>query len=680
MGASWSSCQSNPCYMLKNLKRSGWLLMLLSSGLSLQAQSLNEGFETGLPATAPTSPTNYTLSSGTWTLLQGAASTVVHSGSVALQLAAGSASVPTYAGAPSVSSVSTVTLWARGSAKGKLKVQKSVNGGSFSDITTLNIGTGYSSFSVSVNESSLDVRIRFANPGAPTIYIDDVAINSSATTPPPSGDLSAYYVSPTGNDLNSGTISAPFKTVTKAVSVAGVGDSIILRGGRHLYTATISISKIGTAAAKYYLVAYPGEKPILDFSGMAVSSSNRGVSLSGQYWHFKGIDFYGAGDNGMFMSGSNNIIELCNFYENHDTGLQIGTGASNNLILNCDSYYNEDPTQGNADGFAPKLDVGTGNIFRGCRAWQNSDDGWDGLLNSNFGQNPSTRYENCWCFMNGYTKSGALTSGNGNGFKMGGNLERHDATLTNCLSAFNKAKGFDQNNNAGSMILYNCTGYKNGGPAGKGNFGMNNNDPANGEVMIVKNSVSYLGGTSDVFRAVAQLTANSWQDGHVVTDADFAAVDSIGLRGPRKADGSLPDINFMHLASGSDLIDAGVSVGLSFNGAAPDLGCFETGGAFIARMRPSAAEQMDKPDAQLQVWPNIVTGESSVRFVLPSAGTVRVSLIDASGREIRQLWQGRVACRQLYQASLKRAGLAAGVYTVQVLHDMGRQLVRVVIP
>jgi hypothetical protein len=179
---------------------------------------------------------------------------------------------------------------------------------------------------------------------------------------------------------------------------------------------------------------------------------------------------------------------------------------------------------------------------------------------------------------------------------------------------------------------------------------------------------------------VAQLTANSWQDGHVVTDADFAAVDSIGLRGPRKADGSLPDINFMHLASGSDLIDAGVSVGLSFNGAAPDLGCFETGGAFIARMRPSAAEQMDKPDAQLQVWPNIVTGESSVRFVLPSAGTVRVSLIDASGREIRQLWQGRVACRQLYQASLKRAGLAAGVYTVQVLHDKGRQLVRVVIP
>jgi hypothetical protein len=666
--------------MNKSLKQLSWLLMLLSAGLSLQAQGISEGFETGLPATAPTSPVNYTLASGTWSILQGAASAVVHSGSGALQLAPGSASVPSYGSAPSVSQVSTVTAWIRGSVKGKLKVQKSVNGGSFSDMTTLNIGTTYSSFSVSVNETSTDVRIRFANSGSATIYIDDVVINSSAAAPPSTSDLSAYYVSPTGNDVNAGTIGAPFKTITKAISVATAGDSIILRGGSHLYTTTISIAKIGTATAKYYLLAYPGEKPVLDFSGMAVSSSNRGVSLSGQYWYVKGIDFYAAGDNGMFMSGSNNTIELCSFYENHDTGLQIGSGAANNLILNCDSYYNEDPTQGNADGFAPKLDVGTGNIFRGCRAWQNSDDGWDGLLNANLGQNPSTRYENCWCFMNGYTKSGALSSGNGNGFKMGGNLERHDATLNNCLSAFNKAKGFDQNNNAGSMILYNCTGYKNGGPAGKGNFGMSNNDPATGEVMIVKNSISYLGGASDVFRTVAQLTANSWQDGHLVSGADFASVDSIGLRGPRKADGSLPDINFMHLASGSGLIDAGVNVGLAYNGAAPDLGCFETGGALITRRSPAPAEETAPLGAQLQVWPNVVTGESRIRFHLPYSGLVHVGLLDASGNEVRQLWQGKIEANQLYQVVLKRAGVPAGIYSVQVVHDRGRQLLRVVMP
>lgn len=46
---------------------------------------------------------------------------------------------------------------------------------------------------------------------------------------------------------------------------------------------------------------------------------------------------------------------------------------------------------------------------------------------------------------------------------------------------------------------------------------------------------------------------------------------------PRKADGSLPDINFMKLAPGSDLIDAGINVGLPFSGSAPDLGFSESG-------------------------------------------------------------------------------------------------------
>lgn len=54
--------------------------------------------------------------------------------------------------------------------------------------------------------------------------------------------------------------------------------------------------------------------------------------------------------------------------------LQLGGGASHSTILNGDSYYNADSTPENADGFAAKLDVGTGNKFIDCRAWQNLDD------------------------------------------------------------------------------------------------------------------------------------------------------------------------------------------------------------------------------------------------------------------------------------------------------------------
>jgi hypothetical protein len=383
-----------------------------------------------------------------------------------------------------------------------------------------------------------------------------------------------YYVSyTTGNDANNGTsLGSPFKTIGKAVAVAAAGDIIYLRGETHVYATRINISKSGTAGNRISLMAYPGDatRPILNFSSMAVSTSNRGLDVSGNYWYFKGFDIYKAGDNGMHMSGSNNIIEFCAFYENNDTGLQLDNGASNNQIINCDSYYNLDPPdEGDADGFAVKLDVGTGNSFSGCRAWQNSDDGWDGLLTS--ATNPSTTYDNCWCFLNGYRKDMTASLGNGNGFKMGGNNMVHNATLRNCLAVYNRKKGFDQNNNNGSMILYNNTGYKN-----NPNFGLGNNDPDPGYNMILKNNVSYLGLSSNSIRAVATQTTNSWQSPFSVSSADFVSLDTSVLRSPRNADGSLPNISFMKLAQGSDLINGGTNVGLPYNGSAPDLGYVES--------------------------------------------------------------------------------------------------------
>jgi hypothetical protein len=64
-----------------------------------------------------------------------------------------------------------------------------------------------------------------------------------------------------------------------------------------------------------------------------------------------------------------------------------------------------------------------------------------------------------------------------------------------------------------------------------------------------------------------------------VTDADFILTDSVTgvaqMSSARKSDGSLPDITFLTLKEGSDLIDAGTDVGLPFNGDAPDLGYAE---------------------------------------------------------------------------------------------------------
>ena len=383
--------------------------------------------------------------------------------------------------------------------------------------------------------------------------------------------LQAYaqiYVSPTGDDNNPGTIEQPLKSITAAVSSAQAGDTVFVRGGVYSLTTTISISKSGSEGNRYYLLSYQDERPVLDFSSMLVGSSNRGIRLSGSYWYIKGIDIKGAGDNGMNMSGSNNIIEFCSFYENRDTGLQIGGGASNNQIINCDSYFNADPDHNDADGFAPKLDVGTNNYFYGCRAWQNSDDGWDGYLRG--ADDVSTILDNCWIFNNGYLKNGTDSDGNGNGFKMGGSDDKmlmHNVTLRNCLAFDNRERGFDQNNNRGSMTLYNCTAYRNGS-----NYYVS---LAGNKAATIVNCIA-LGYQGPLGTFVIQQT-NSWQSPFSATAGDFVSIDTMGVRGPRKSDGSLPDLEFMQLVEGSDLINAGTDVGLPFNGIAPDLGAFELG-------------------------------------------------------------------------------------------------------
>jgi Right handed beta helix region len=272
----------------------------------------------------------------------------------------------------------------------------------------------------------------------------------------------------------------------------------------------------------------------------------------------------------MFISGANNTVEFSTFSECSDTGLQLSNGAKNNLILNCDSFYNADSALENADGFAAKLDVGSGNKFVGCRAWNNLDDGWDGYLRG--ADNVNTAYENCWAFRNGYLKSGALGAGDGNGFKTGGSddkLLKHNATYKNCVAAGNAQDGFDHNSNRGSIIILNASSYGNGNNI---NFSSSNIALS----LTVKNSISFSSKANIVLNATsATITKNSWQNGESAISADFVSLDLNLLTAPRKSDGSLPDVNFMKLAPGSSLINSGVDVGLPFKGSAPDLGAFE---------------------------------------------------------------------------------------------------------
>jgi len=416
---------------------------------------------------------------------------------------------------------------------------------------------------LNLKETTIDIEVE-----QNTIYFWHVEVSDGVNTA-----ISATYTFKTGDTDSSiidGKVVSTSAEILDAIAVATLGEKIYVRGGEYIFNSTIKMEQSGSASYVISLLAYPDDetRPKFNFSSMSENSSNRGIELNGNFWHIKGIDVFGAGDNGMYVSGNSNLIEFCTFSENADTGLQISNGGANNTVLNCDSFFNADSTLENADGFACKLDAGTGNKFIGCRAWQNLDDGWDGYLRGN--DNITTTYENCWAFKNGYLKNGSVGAGDGNGFKTGGSddkLLKHNAVYTNCIAVGNTHDGFDHNSNRGNITIYNSSAYQNGK-----NYSFSNTNPA--EKLIIKNS-NTLGEFGSLGGTVLDVTNNSWQDGITVTADDFKNINYSELSSARKADGNLPDITFFHLKADSDLIDKGVNVGLPFNGTAPDLGAFE---------------------------------------------------------------------------------------------------------
>lgn len=291
------------------------------------------------------------------------------------------------------------------------------------------------------------------------------------------------YCSPNGNG-NGSSKNSP-ANVLSAIKSVKAGGTIYLLDGTYYFDKTIVIdeSNSGRSSAMKTIAAYPGANVKWDFSALSVSDSNRGVVLDGSYWHFYGFEIAKAGDNGMLLSGDNNKIERMLFSSNQDTGLQlsryktsnknISQWPSNNLILNCTSRNNcDDKTMENADGFAAKLTCGEGNVFDGCMAYNNSDDGWDLYAKSETGPIGVVKIQNCAAFRNGYTEDGrGYGDGDGNGFKLGGGGVGTAHIVNNCLAFENLNCGFTDNNNPNLASVSNCTSVNNGiGNNGKPNF------------------------------------------------------------------------------------------------------------------------------------------------------------------------------------------------------------------
>jgi hypothetical protein len=406
-----------------------------------------------------------------------------------------------------------------------------------------------------------------------------------------------YVVAADGDDANPGSLDAPFATMSRGQQAASAGDTVYLRGGTFRFVSNsaangVALNKSGSSGKPITYAAYEAEVPVFDFSGMTAAERITGIRVTASWIHLKGIEVKLVPQNrtdqneswGIYNDGGdNNVYELLNLHHNMGPGFFLG-GGKDNLILNCDSHHNYDPKSKagdgeNADGFGCHPKAGdTGNVFRGVRAWWNTDDGYDSI-----NALAACTVEGSWAWLNGYlpdtmnepNRDPNLPPGNGNGFKLGGFGIDGDGSpasppvhiIRNSVAFLNVFAGFFANYHTGGNAYYNNTGFKNGADFNMLGLNMVNTS-------LLRNNLA-LGPTPTANLTGTDAKNNSWNLQVVANDDDFISTSTDGVDGPRRADGSLPQPAFMRLWPNSDLIDQGVDVGKPFLGSAPDLGAYE---------------------------------------------------------------------------------------------------------
>ena len=409
-------------------------------------------------------------------------------------------------------------------------------------------------------------------------------------------NATSYYISPSGNDKNDGTSeSTPFASLATAQSKVKAGDVVNILPGTYqvkeseMMDRTSSnvwdiIFDFATSGTESSPIIYKG---ILDAQGnrpkFDLSAIKTGKRLTGFYIHAKYLKFSNFEVIGINVPKSSSNTQSENFRINggkncifyniaaHD-GMGIGfyiTGSSaNNTLSNCDAYNNFDSINqsvnngGNSDGFGCHVSANCeGNRFEYCRAWQNSDDGFD-FINC---QSAAT-VEYCIAYRNGFDKDGNKRA-DGNGFKAGGygmgkevkisSVPMH--VVSHCLSVGNKANGFYTNHHLGGVKFDHNSAYKNGGYnfsfVNRKGKSMEDAIDVDGYGHIVTHNISYNSTKIATSIDIAQCTIegnsfsyskNTWVNDNL-SDADFYSLNLNELTAARTTEGSLPVINFMRL-------------------------------------------------------------------------------------------------------------------------------------
>jgi hypothetical protein len=285
-----------------------------------------------------------------------------------------------------------------------------------------------------------------------------------------------YYVSTAGRDSNAGTsVSSPFRTIGKAMSVAQPGDTVYIRAGTYEESvATVRhgdqsrpirfiADKAGTVFGKAgTIVLKPGTSNDglivrhhnLYFEGIRITSARSGIVVNNSVTQLVDMDVHrsrsvgvlvqngvvladkgriraGKGD-GIFVKGSQSYVFLQNMsiYNNADDGIEIAPNAWIAYLRQCQIY---------------------GNRMHGVRAMGGIAVLLNCLVRSNSGNG-------VFCSMSSSSRSGAyvayctIARNTGSGVRVDGGAGR----VYNSIVAFNRGAGMMRASTATLDHRYNC--------------------------------------------------------------------------------------------------------------------------------------------------------------------------------------------------------------------------------
>ena len=194
------------------------------------------------------------------------------------------------------------------------------------------------------------------------VFIFALARPAGGSTYQPAPAGGTYYLAPTGNHANPGTLSEPWRTIQHAAGALVAGDTVYIRVGT--YHERVFPANSGSDGNIITYAAYPGEVVTIDGTGVEVLEYNGLFDLSGRsYIRVSGLRVINSAYYGILAENSG-YITIENNYTHNTYSSGISAWNSHHIIVDhnevtgaCTSGWQESLSISNTDTFEVRYNI-----------------------------------------------------------------------------------------------------------------------------------------------------------------------------------------------------------------------------------------------------------------------------------------------------------------------------------